>query len=559
MFDNSTHHHGSFPFFQLPNELQLSIIQQLDAQSILAYRQASRVLASAIDDDIRISYQLELELAGMVDAPPDNENSPQRRLDALRSWTAAWVSGEYPVHEVALVVSQRSNFFMWYYSPPRMAVDIAYIDEQEGSLKIYKTPGTFCGLRAKDYVYHGLDTYVDPQSITGFHVDLVQDLFVWCNGGNSDNPHPTLHFRSIANGFGPHVDTARPTIPSRFIGWFPMFSIQVLGDIIAWSIRGGDIGDQKTDVLVINWKTGVIASRMHLPNRITPMLLTRTQLCLVRSDNMSIYLCTFNPCAVADSAISVLKDSFAALRLPACHDRVVGKAVWGDIGLPPVHPNGNPHHFYHDPTHSLVTVSIDMGYNSDVPGCDPGDTPMETERYLLFIPIHTLLKEYHPTDSYSESATTPLPTSADTSGSEPNRIVPWDRWGPSGTRMVSVQKQHDRTVVSSPSVLGAYAALTTYHPQERQYAVTVYQVHSLAGAASSSPVAQANGGGVELGQEALHPEDDYIKGGMIWKSDIHTVYPYKTATRMLPIHLAAAAPDVEHILLTHDGLVSIRI
>ncbi|KAI0325912.1 hypothetical protein GY45DRAFT_1364247, partial [Cubamyces sp. BRFM 1775] len=347
----------------------------------------------------------------MVDGPLGSESSLCERLDALRAWKTAWASGEHPVHEVALLAdSQRSTHSMSHYSPARMAVDIAYAEQQEGSLKIHRPPGPFCGLRARDYNYPGLNALLDIESVMGFHVDLAQDLFFWCNSVDSNNPFPTLRFCSLANGFGPHPDSARPTVTSsRFIGWFPVLRFQVLDDIVVWSMRGGDIGSPETDVLVINWKTGVIVWHTHLLNdRITAMLLTRKQLCLIHSDSMSIYLYTFDPCASADSATSVLKDSFAVLRLPPCHDGVIGKVIHGDRGLPPSYPDGTPHRFRYDHSHSLVTVIISLGYAMNIPGYDfDVASTVGMESFVLFIPVDTLLRQYRLADPHNQHATTP--------------------------------------------------------------------------------------------------------------------------------------------------------
>ena len=300
---------------------------------------------------------------------------------------------------------------------------------------------------------------------------------------------------------------------------------------------------------------------MHLPHdRITVTLLTQTQLCIMHSDNMSFYLYTFDPRASADSPVSALKDSVAVLRLPACNDRVLGKSLYGDIGLPPAYPDGTPHRFRHDPAHSLVTVAISLGYVQNVAGYDPEGSPMASEQYLLLIPIDTLLREYRLADDPYHA---PLPTATvGSSGSEPNRIVPWERWGPSGTRMVCVQTSSDWIFASLPSALGAYAAVTSFHSEREGHVATVYKVHPLADAATSLPMAQADGGGtVQLGPEIRrsHPEEDYMRGTNTWADDIHTTFPCKVTTRRLPFPLILAVGHPYCVLLTHDGLVHIEV
>ncbi|KAI0325913.1 hypothetical protein GY45DRAFT_176799 [Cubamyces sp. BRFM 1775] len=577
MCEVDTHHTGSFHLLELPHELQLSILKHLDVQSLLACKavcspaNASPALGFIIDDNLRTLYQLQLEAAGMADGPQgDDSDSPlHERLHAICDFRTAWASGEHPVYEVTLTRSQQSGHSVWHYVPPRMAVEVACIDQQEGSVHIIRPPGLLCGLGGGEYVYGGLKDHINFRSITGFHVDLAQDLFVWCDGITNDPP-PSLHFCSLSNGFAPHPKAARPTIFSCFptyIELFPFLEMQVLGDIVAWSMYGGDTGEQETDLLVINWKTGMVVWHMHFHNdRIYMMLISQTQLCILHCDNMSIYLCTFDPCASANNQPCAFQDSLAVLRLPACHDRVVKKVVYSEIGLPPTYPLGTPHDFHHDPTQSILAITINLEYALDDTEYDSEESLTEMERFLLFIPVGTLFREYHLT--HNQYANVPPPAAIEGAESEPDRIIPWEHWGPSGTRMVSVQSNRSdlhSNISAPPSVLGAYASLAAYCPSEDLYVVTIYEIHSLSDSEASPLMANADGAGVELelGQKfrRLHPEDDYIRGTKTWKDDIHTTLPYRTTTRTLPRRDTdgrARYKDQRSILLTHDGLVHIN-
>ncbi|KAJ8482624.1 hypothetical protein ONZ51_g5247 [Trametes cubensis] len=544
------------------------------SSSISVYEALSRAgpeLASIINDNIRTLYQLQLGLAGMMNGPEgdDSKGLLYERLEALCAFTTAWESGEHPVHEITLASSQQSGHSMWHYIPPRIALDVSCIDKQAGSLIIHRPPGVLSGISGNEYTYEGLAARINLRSITGFHVDLAQDLFIWCDG-ITNTPRPSLHFCSLSNHFGPHHDAARPTISSCFptyMEWFPFLEIQVFGDIVAWSMYGGDTGDQATDLLIINWKTGVVIMHMHFPNdRIYVMLISRTQLCALHCDTMSIYLYTLNPCASADSKVTTFEDSFAVLRLPACHDRVVRKVVYGDIGFPPAYPDGTSYHFRHDPTHSLLVVTINLDYALDDAESDPEHRPTGTERFLLFIPVGTLLREYHFADPHDQYATAFPPGVIQGSGSEPHRTIPWERWGPSGTRMISLQSARsdlESDINAPPSILGAHVALIAYRPSDEQYVATIYEVHPLADATAPLPMAKAESTVVELGKEAhrQRSEGDYIRGSKTWKDDIHTTFPYKTTTRILPHCDVDGRPrymDQRNILLTHDGLVHIK-
>ncbi|KAH9888798.1 hypothetical protein C8Q73DRAFT_166399 [Cubamyces lactineus] len=545
------HHTSSFTLLRLPHELQLSVLKHLDLRSLLACKLASPALASIIDDNIRTLYQLQLESTGMVDGPRGNSSNSERlaheRFGSLCALMTAWASGEHPVYEVKLGSFQQSGYSMWHNFPPRLALEVPCIDRQDGSLRIYRPPGVFSGI--------------------SFHVDLAQDLFIWCNGITS-TPSPSLHFCSLANRFGPHRDATRPTISSCFLTYIerlPFVKIRVLGDIVAWSMYGGDTGSKETDLLVINWKTGVVVWHMHFPNvSVCAVLISQTQLCVLHPDNMSIYLYTFDPCACSDSKLSVFQDSFAVLRLPACHDRVLRKAIYGDIGLPPAYPHGTPYHFRHDPTHTLLAVSINLEYalDDDIES-DIDERRLVKESFLLFIPVDTLLRVYHFTDPNVHYADAFPPNSIERLKSEPHRIIPWEQWGPSGTRMVHMQNARpnlESDVVAPPSVLGAYAALIVYCPSEHQYVTIIYEVHPLADAAAPLPIAKAGSTSIEPGQ-GIHrpcPVGDCIRRTKTWKDDIYTRFPYRTTTRTLPHCDTDGRPrfmDHRKTFLTHDGLV----
>ncbi|KAI0654053.1 hypothetical protein C8Q70DRAFT_937266 [Cubamyces menziesii] len=447
-----------FRFLELPTELQLLILKKLDGASIFACRQASRALASIIDDDLHTTYLLELGLAGMVDGPSDSEDFHPQRLHALRAFRAAWASGEHPVHEITL--DSLHNF----------AGDMADLDQQEGRLRIRRPPGTFCGLSAKEYIYEGLAASdVNLTSIMGgFHVDLAQDLFVCCSSG----PHASLQFCSLEKGFSPHPLATQFTITSCFTEYVECYvNVQILGDIVLWCIHEDDTDEEKDEFLVINWKTGVIVWHMHsMDNRLCAILLSQRHLCVLHRDNLTVHLYTINPDTPSNSPLSFLDDSPVVLYLPACSDRVVKKSMDGTVRPRPTYPQGTPYHFAHDPNLSLVMFTIHLEYNPSSVGHVPDEQygsdddyhghyypRLRTERFMLFVPIDTLIRSYSPAGLGALNTAAPI----NDPNLPANRIhLSWERWGPHGTRMIFAKDVAHG--ISVNPMLGPYAALPRY-------------------------------------------------------------------------------------------------
>ncbi|KAI0325470.1 hypothetical protein GY45DRAFT_1330215 [Cubamyces sp. BRFM 1775] len=181
-----------FRFFDLPGELQVQILGHVDARSMLACRKANLKLASTIDDDLGLRYKLELEIAGMVNGPREG-GSIFERLSALRAFREAWARGEHPVQEVPL--SRENVFNMTYYDPPAMATSMAHIERHqgEGSLKVYRPPGSFCGLASREDVFEGLSMHHVQEGLLntglkGYEVDIAQNLLVGWYGVFDQGP-----------------------------------------------------------------------------------------------------------------------------------------------------------------------------------------------------------------------------------------------------------------------------------------------------------------------------------------------------------------------------------
>ena len=311
-----------------------------------------------------------------------------------------------------------------------------------------------------------------------------------------------------------------------------------------------------------------------MDNRLCAILLSQRHLCVLHRDNLTVHLYTIDPDTPSNSPLSFLDDSPVVLYLPACSDRVVKKSMDGTVRPRPTHPQGTPYHFAHDPNLSLVMFTIHLEYNPSSVGHVPDEQygsdddyhghyypRLRTERFMLFVPIDTLIRSYSPAGLGALNTAAPI----NDPNLPANRIhLSWERWGPHGTRMIFAKDVAHG--ISVNPMLGPYAALPRYVSSDATYVVTVYEMHPLANATLSLP-----------GESAIHPAhaagtgvsrpvseiDDVIRDSVTWRDPVHTMYPCRTTTRTLPrLHEdddELELLDQRYIFLTQDGLARVKV
>ncbi|KAL7281093.1 hypothetical protein ACG7TL_004399 [Trametes sanguinea] len=432
------YHMAGSRILELPAELQVRILSKLDARSILACRQASPELAQTIDNAVELRYQLELALAGMIDGPP-GPASIRDRLDALRRYRAAWYAGRHPVHKITIAPVEP-----WHTHTGALT---SYIEATTGRLKIYRPVGTLCGLAALDATFDGLEaeiaTYPDLCSYT---TDPSQDLLVY-----SWDTHPAAG-----------------------------------GDLVALTVNCDDACP--VDMMVVNWKTGIIVWHMHGTPDHHLLLLSNTHALVVNSsmpsydDECFLQIYDFDPTTPINVPLATEDGCLYALAPPSCADR-------GELPF-----------FSHDPELLLLVLSITIFFWEE----GHPESYLDSESYLLLVPLETLLRS--------------------TTGSKIPRgsVVPWDDWGPQGTRMLHVEKH-----VQGVSPLGSRVSLHNWWSAEEPCVVIIYELNKYANESicagpddgeddndnsKDARMAAAAASGIVLA------DDDWITNSKAWKN-----------------------------------------
>ncbi|OSD01323.1 hypothetical protein PYCCODRAFT_1436557 [Trametes coccinea BRFM310] len=529
---------AGFRFLELPDELQLRILSKLDARSILACRQVDPGLAQAIDEAVEMQYRLELQFAGMIDGPPGTI-SVRDRLDALRAYRAAWNASRHPVHTL-LVDSDILG--------PHLR-GISHFEQTTGRLRLHRPAGTFCGLTEYDAVFDELSERIAADwPYDRFAINYSEDFIAYISNSDSDPSGVYVHFASLSQNYQPHPLANRPIIqtcsPLEDVGCWSVLGCS--GDLVSWHLcRWGAL---PSEMMVVNWKTGTIVWHMHSTSDqqfLTLQILTSTHLVVIDdSDKFSLRIYAFDPSASDNAPLATDSDCIYALALPTRSHRVDDH--WLRVAFEPQPQFANDHPlFSHDPNLSLLALTIMLGL-SDTDF--PSGLAHDGDCFLLLIPLETLLR--------FDTADTELLR---------GRIIPWEDWGPKGTKMLQIWEH----VTQDVSVFGSRVALPNWREiveGKLQCLVTVYEVHKLANEVmpTSSDAADAT-----RGQRADHErdaraaasklvvtDDDWITDSLAWKDPIHTTYPFrKTFRTITPSDVPYGEYQQTAVHPTADGLL----
>ncbi|KAI9068341.1 hypothetical protein FKP32DRAFT_1587742 [Trametes sanguinea] len=528
-------------FSGLPGELQIGILSKLDARSILACRQTSTALAQTIDNAIEIQYKLELDRAGMIDGPPGT-TSVRDRLNALKAYRAAWVAGKHPVH-ILMIDVDLSDPRLFHVLPRGY-----HIEQATGNLKFYRPAGSVSGLTERNDVFAGMfEEIAAHRPVYLFTISHSEDLLAYACGTfydpSSGDAHAECGFASLSRNYQAHPLATRPTLRTchPLEGNSSRSDIRCSGDLVQWRVCYW--ASRPAELIVVNWKTGIIVWHMHITSdqRYTQFqVISPTQVIVIdEGDKFSLCLHSFDPSASDDAPLAKESDCLYTLALPTRSHEV--HEHWLRFAFEPQQIFTDDHPlFSHDPALSLLALTF-MHWFLD----------MSVECFLLLIPLETLLR-------------------FDTEGAESfrGRTIPWEDWGPEGTKMLQIQiREHTPQDVS---VLGCRVALPNWRHivegEEMQCLVTVFEVHKLANEPLLTNTEAANKSSENCddpGQDAfaaasrlVATDDEWITDSRAWTDPIRTTYPFRKTYRTIPL---SEVPHRQYwntaVHLTADGLM----
>ncbi|KAJ3006827.1 hypothetical protein NUW54_g3786 [Trametes sanguinea] len=520
----------------------------------------------------------------MIDGPPGT-TSVRDRLNALKAYRAAWISGKHPVHTLMIDANLRAHLRL-------NVLPLGYhIEDTTGNLKFHRPAGSFSGLTERNEVFAGMSEEIDAHqphyttriggwlwSGTGAELDSCYRPGCQPSSGpekhyrslrcSSGNVHAKRGFASLSRNYQAHPFATRPTLQacSPLDDNSTTNDIRCSGDLVQWQACEG--GLRLTEMIVFNWKTGIIVwvstaiqghrltrySLAHETHRIGQhmrntssadqqfQVISPTHVIVIDDgDKFSLCLYSFDPSASDDAPLAKESDCLYTLALPTRSHQMLSH--WVRFAFEPPQQNFTDDHplFSHDPALSLLALTFANWF---------GDRSAEC--FLLLIPLETLLR-------------------FDTEGAEllRGRTIPWEDWGPEGTKMLQAWEL-DLINPHHISVFGCRVALPHWRHivegEEMQCLVTVFEVHKLANEPLPTNSEAANASSEKrddpeqdafaAASRLVATDDEWITDSRTWKDPIRTTYPFRKTYRTIPL---SDVPHRQHwktaVFLTADGLL----
>ncbi|KAI0064252.1 hypothetical protein BV25DRAFT_1898744 [Artomyces pyxidatus] len=379
----------------LPDDVLLVVLEHLQCSSLLACQLTCRKFRTLIADSVSLQYTIELEACGMLDGPRDSKNfDVTERLKRLRLYDAAWRQLDW---------SERTALphLIGRIPPLGFAGGVLVFHSldvtDEATRAIHQQmPSKLRGVREQHAtlpVDVGYDTLIDPS----------QDLLAFLKFGSAGVASSHCELLSTSTG-EPHPLAATVAYPNQ------LKSSRILKDICNDYILEAVLVSGRWDLLVWNWKTGLVEMPPH-----------------ERPNLDSNYACHF----LDDTHLLVVRnggDDTPCLRVFAFRDAKSRSNNDDKVSDPPSYYFMLPEHMK-DARHLMSIMasrSLCDPLNAGFFHSDPDDrllsitsSPLTATAGILFIdiPLRTL-RTYiaaHPVGH--------------------DVIIPWDGWGPHGTRV----------------------------------------------------------------------------------------------------------------------------
>ncbi|KAI0056613.1 hypothetical protein BV25DRAFT_1832032 [Artomyces pyxidatus] len=401
-------------FLFFPDEVLLDILENLDLTAVLACQATCRRLRN-ITTSASLQYKVELAACGMLDGMRGQQTLPtSERLDRLRQYDAAWreLRWTQSIHLPHLI----GQWFTIRAGP----LTLCDPDTKRPHI-VQEVPSKLRGTRE---MHHSFPS--EPE--VRVEVDLSQDLVAYLDFVFGDTRYS---IRSLSNG-EPHPLASNLGIIQLGASRTFRSILDIWGDYI---LELGEFSPTKGHYTVRNWRTGLteLQKEVDTRDRLHCCFLDDKHIIFTLSISISHhpddFLATsfrvlpFRHCE--GSTTGTVRDAAVHFILPAfMHSKKFFAIAITELSSRRTGPM-HPAHFYSNPDDRLFSSSIFKGSNADRHFKD---------HYILDIPSQTF-------SSYMRDH----PTTGDS-------IVPWDAWGPHGTR---VTRKDGHSTLTDDRVLGS--------------------------------------------------------------------------------------------------------
>ncbi|KAI0055870.1 hypothetical protein BV25DRAFT_1921421 [Artomyces pyxidatus] len=434
----------------LPDDALLEILENLDYTGVLACQETCRRVRRVVLDSVSLEYKIELGACGMVNGTVGKDTpNVAERLRRLRLHAAAWRS---------LAWTECTHF-------PHLRGDRLHPSAVIGSTILFPSmnmrryTSTFLiqhipsMLRGVEEKHSEFKIEADAREI---HVDCSQDFYAFAESPRLfqvDRSPPRYHMRSISSGDPHPVACSLGILDLSTAPWQHRAARDIFADYLLDVIFNNDLWTY----VVMNWKTGIVEWTMAGPPRSVVLP------CHFLDDNHVIFdapaysdrdaegrrlpyirVYQFKSALHTTNAPATSSYSFALPELAQDDLRMSSR-----IASTVTSPTGAGY-FHSDPRDRLLFIQSERKYD--------GSASMGT--FSIDIPLETFISyiKSHPANGGSV-------------------VVPWDEWGPSGSRAVWLGPRSAatdglvingmrRVTLKSTAVLGQGTVMVLdYHPR----------------------------------------------------------------------------------------------
>ncbi|KAG1722227.1 uncharacterized protein EDB91DRAFT_1175061 [Suillus paluster] len=404
------------PDCPLPNWLMLIVFDHLDTPSLLSCKQVCRLFNELISASARFVYKIELFAEGLQDCSSNSSLSVDR-LALLQKYQAGWkklsFSTFYACHP--FLSGRSTEGYRWGFSGGvlfqavfredalafscvQMPSKIRGIPEQRWDLDI-----TCLTSAAQDWVH-------DPSQGLLVLVELVPARCI-------------VHTLDLATGHSHPLSCGQQLVHDP-LGQTDRYSVstRIFGHRVGVLLQ--DISSRRVDLLIWDWTTGTRELFVRSPGKpkypiildfafITEDLLLLTNLVTQRTAQIQVISCTKLKKAFGYTQLKGM-DFLLGLQIPPSFHGISEFFIRMDPELNWSAPRRNTVPFCVTQADRLFMFTLRFISSQSQ---DEDEDDDKDDYTLLFVPLSTILKQLK------------------RAGSQNQFKVPWNEWGPSGTRM----------------------------------------------------------------------------------------------------------------------------
>ncbi|KAH9942117.1 hypothetical protein B0H21DRAFT_527104 [Amylocystis lapponica] len=234
-------HSRSVQLLELSEELLLIILGELDTRSLFTCKRVCRALAHIITNAVYLRYNVELEIAGMVDVSQSSRISTAEKIRKLTLYRDSWYwLNFYP--DVARPVEPPMR---WITSDGHTLIRI----HENNVVQASRLSSNFRNIQE-----HAWTVGAPAINKMTCALDTAQDLLVIAEEeDDGDMTSGDLYLCSLSTG-GNHPLAVHPIlhVPESSSA----NSLLIRGDVVAWMLREIGMEETETSLRLWNWKSG---------------------------------------------------------------------------------------------------------------------------------------------------------------------------------------------------------------------------------------------------------------------------------------------------------------